>query len=229
MLYFTGDIHGDAERLKKDALSMLKNGDTLIICGDFGFVWDNTKREQKMLRALSRRNYNVCFVDGTHENFDLLNSYPVTEWNGGKVHQIGKNVYHLMRGQLFTIEGKTIFTMGGGEDPELEMDENDDISLHKEIPTAQELLNGVAAMESCRYKVDYIVTHEPPAKTRDFLLLSSNKSLRVTSLGAYFDELTQQAEYSKWFFGSMHIDRFISGNQIALFRNIVAAKPAGGR
>ena len=227
MLYFTGDIHGDAERLSKNALSMMKNGDTLIICGDFGFVWDNTKKEQKMLRSLARRKYNVCFVDGTHENFDLLYSYPVTEWNGGKVHRIADNVIHLMRGQLFTIEGKRIFTMGGGEDPELELDENDDVSLHREIPTAQDLLTGVAAMESCRYKVDYIVTHEPPAKTRDFLLLSSNKSLRVTSLGAYFDELSQQAEYGKWFFGSMHIDRFISGNQIALFRNIVAAKPSG--
>ena len=224
MLYFTGDIHGDAERVSKNALSMMKNGDTLIICGDFGFVWDNTKKEHKTLKSLARRNYQICFVDGTHENFDLLNSYPVTEWNGGKTHQIAKNIYHLMRGQLFTIEGKKIFTMGGGEDPELELDENDDISLHKEIPTAQELMNGVGAMESCRYKVDYIVTHEPPAKTRDFLLLSSNKSLRVTSLGAYFDELSQQANYGKWFFGSMHIDRFISGNQIALFRNIVAAK-----
>ena len=227
MLYFTGDIHGDAERVSKNALSMMKTGDTLVICGDFGFVWDNTKKEQNMLKALSRRKYNICFVDGVHENFDLLNSFPVVTWNGGQAHRISDNIYHLMRGQLFTIEGKTIFTMGGGEDPEMEPDENDDLSLHKEIPTAQELLNGVAAMESCRYKVNYIVTHEPPAKTRDFLLLSSGKSLRVTSLGAYFDELSQQAQYGKWFFGSMHIDRFISANQIALFRNIVAARREG--
>ncbi len=224
MLYFTGDIHGDAERVSKNALSMLKSGDTLIICGDFGFIWDNTKKEQKLLRQLARRKYTFCFVDGTHENFDLLNAYPVVTWNGGQAHKIAENIYHLMRGQLFTIEGKTVFTMGGGEDPEMELDENDDISLHREIPTSQELLSGIAAMEKSGYKCDYIVTHEPPAKTRDFLLLSDNKSLRVTSLGAYFDELSQQVKYSKWFFGSMHIDRFISGNQIALFRNIVAAR-----
>ena len=224
MLYFTGDIHGDAERLSKNALSMMKQGDTLIICGDFGFLWDNTKPEKKALNALSRRRYNICFVDGTHENFEILQSYPVVSWNGGQAHKIRDNIYHLMRGQIFTIEGKTIFTMGGGEDPEMELDENDDISLHREIPTSQELLSGIAAMEKSGYKCDYIVTHEPPAKTRDFLLLSANKSLRVTALGAYFDALAKQAQYGKWFFGSMHVDRFVSDKQIALFRNIVEAK-----
>ena len=225
MIYFTGDIHGDAERLSKNALNMMAAGDTLIICGDFGFLWGNTKQELNALKSFSKRNYTICFVDGAHENFDILNSFPVISWNGGQVHRISNNIFHLMRGQLFTIEGKTIFTMGGGEDPELELDEIEDVSQHREIPTAQELMNGIAAMESCRYQVNYIVTHEPPAKTRDFLLLSSNKSLRVTSLGAYFDALAQQAHYGKWFFGSMHVDRFISGKQIALFRNIVAAKP----
>ena len=224
MLYFTGDIHGDAERLSKNALSMMKQGDTLIICGDFGFLWDNTKPEKKALNALSRRRYNICFVDGTHENFEILQSYPVVSWNGGQAHKIRDNIYHLMRGQIFTIEGKTIFTMGGGEDPEMEPDENEDASVHKEIPTSQELMNGVAALEQRQYKVNYIVTHEPPARTRDFLLLSANKSLRVTALGAYFDALAKQAQYGKWFFGSMHVDRFVSDKQIALFRNIVEAK-----
>ena len=223
MLYFTGDIHGDAGRLGKNTLNMMKPGDTLIICGDFGFLWDNSKPEKKALKALSRRDYNICFVDGVHENFDILQSYPVVSWNGGQAHKISDNIYHLMRGQIFTIEGRTIFAMGGGEDPEMEPDENDDASLHKEIPTSQEMMNGVAAMERCRYQVNYIVTHEPPARTRDFLLLSANKSLRVTSLGAYFDALAQQARYGKWFFGSMHMDRFVSDKQIALFRNIVAA------
>jgi len=224
MLYFTGDIHGDAERLSKNALSMMKQGDTLIICGDFGFLWDNTKPEKKALNALSRRRYNICFVDGTHENFEILQSYPVVSWNGGQAHKIRDNIYHLMRGQIFTIEGKTIFTMGGGEDPEMEPDENENASVHKEIPTSQELMNGVAALEQRQYKVNFIVTHEPPARTRDFLLLSANKSLRVTALGAYFDALAKQAQYGKWFFGSMHVDRFVSDKQIALFRNIVEAK-----
>lgn len=58
-------------------------------------------------------------MDGNHENFDLINEYPVEEWCGGKVHIIrcdkeGKpKIIHLMRGQVFEIEGKKIFTVGG--------------------------------------------------------------------------------------------------------------------
>lgn len=37
----------------------------------------------------------------------------MTEWNGGKVHQIRPSVLHLMRSQVFTIDGVKFFTMGG--------------------------------------------------------------------------------------------------------------------
>ena len=33
--------------------------------------------------------------------------------HGGKVHRIRPHVLHLMRGQVFDIEGHTFFTMGG--------------------------------------------------------------------------------------------------------------------
>lgn len=221
MVYITGDIHGDAERLSKTDLSMLSHGDTLIICGDFGFIWNDDKKEKQFLNRLEKRKYTICFIDGTHENFDMLNNMPVVMWNGGRVHKIRNNIYHLMRGQIYEIENKKFFTMGGGEDPELDLQENDDLSARKEIPTAQEMLTGVSNIEKYCYKVDYIITHEPPSKIRDFLLLAENKTLRVTALGAYLDELSQQCEYKKWFFGSMHIDKFISESHTALFKNIV--------
>lgn len=223
MIYVTGDIHGDKDRLSKTSLGMLNAGDTLIVCGDFGFIWNNDSKENQILNRLSKRKYNICFVDGIHENFEVLNSLPVIMWNGGRVHKIRDNIFHMMRGQIFEIEGKSIFVMGGGEDPELDLQEDDDIPSHKEIPTSQEMLTGVANMEKHDYKVDYIITHEPPARIRDFLMLSENKTLRVTALGAYLDELSQQAEYKKWYFGSMHTDKFISETMTALFKNIVCA------
>lgn len=223
MIYFTGDIHGDPERLSKTELSMLDKNDTLIVCGDFGFIWNNDIKETQFLNRLEKRKYNICFIDGTHENFNVLNDMPVAMWNGGRVHKIRSNVFHLMRGQTFEIENKVIFTMGGGEDPEFDLHENDDLAPRKEIPTSQEMLNGVSNLEKYSYKVDYIITHEPPAKIRDFLKLSENKTLRVTALGAYFDELSQQCEFSKWYFGSLHSDKFIADKYISLFKNIISS------
>lgn len=223
MIYITGDTHGDSERLSKTELGKLNKNDTLIVCGDFGFIWNNDLKENQFLNRLEKRKYNICFIDGTHENFNALNDMPVAMWNGGRVHKVRSNVFHLMRGQIYEIENKKIFTMGGGEDPEYDLHESDDQLPRKEIPTSQEMLFGVSNLEKHSYKVDYIITHEPPAKIRDFLKLNENKTLRVTALGAYFDELSQQCEFSKWFFGSMHSDKFIADKYISIFRNVITS------
>ena len=47
MIFITGDTHGDRDRLSRWQLRKLQEGDTLIICGDFGFMWNNSKSEQR--------------------------------------------------------------------------------------------------------------------------------------------------------------------------------------
>ena len=121
MLYVTGDTHGDYERFTSSALKKLKKGDTLFICGDFGFIWDGSKNEEKLLKKIGKLKYNVCFIDGTHENFERLRSYEVSEFKGGKVHHITGNLYHLMRGQVYDFDGVSVFAMGGGESPDIDI------------------------------------------------------------------------------------------------------------
>ena len=104
MIFITGDMHGLMERFQDSAFRHIKKGDTLIICGDFGFLWEGTEEEKKALKKLEKKKYEILFVDGIHENFDLLESYPEEEYAGGRVHRIGTNLRHLMRGELFTIE-----------------------------------------------------------------------------------------------------------------------------
>ncbi len=222
MIYITGDTHGHTERLSKTELSMLSPRDTLIVCGDFGFIWNNDIKENQFLNRLEKRKYNICFIDGIHENFDALNEYPVVMWNSGRVHKIRSNIFHLMRGQIYSIEDKIIFTMGGGEEPDYDLYEDDTDASCKSTPNTQEMLLGVKNLEKYGYKVDYILTHEPPIKIRDFLTLSDNKSLRTTALGAYLDELSQQTSFEKWYFGSMHIDKFITDKYTGIFTNIVS-------
>ncbi len=84
MIYITGDTHGEMDRFHSKEMKKVGKGDTLLICGDFGFIWDGSAAERKSIRKLGSRRYAVGFVDGTHENFDLLATYPVVEWHGGK-------------------------------------------------------------------------------------------------------------------------------------------------
>jgi len=221
VVYVTGDMHGDPTRFKTPAIKKLDKGDTLIVCGDFGFVWDGSDEENRFLKKLQNKKFNICFIDGTHENFNLINKLEVSEWNGGKVHHFGGNLYHMMRGQVFEIEGVKIFTMGGGESPDIEIRMAGNTWSKFESPSQQELLEGAENIDKHGNKVDVIITHEPSARIKDFLQLKSTEKKRLTLLNTYLEELGNSCEYSKWYFGSLHIDKYISSAQIAVFNNVL--------
>ncbi len=221
MIYATGDMHGDYRIFSQKSFKALKEGDTLIVCGDFGFIWNGDLKEKKILDKLAKKKYNICFVDGTHENFDLLSKYPVINFAGGKAHKIRDNIMHLMRGQIFEIEGETVFTMGGGENPDIDLKQGNEGWSNDEIPSRDEMREGANNLEKHKFKVDYIITHEPAQKIKNFLKLKDNEALLVSGLNAYFQELSTSCDYTRWFFGSLHEDKFVSSSQIAVFRNLV--------
>ena len=112
MIYITGDCHSNFERFNPrnfpEQKEMTKD-DYVIICGDFGGVWNKdgeSKMETSALDWLDGKAFTALFVDGNHENFDRLYAYPVEMWHGGKVHKIRSSVIHLMRGQIFELEEK---------------------------------------------------------------------------------------------------------------------------
>lgn len=218
MIYITGDVHGEMSRFDSSQARKLKKGDTLIVCGDFGFIWDGGEEEEKNLKKLSKKKYTILFVDGTHENFDLLAKYPVTEWNGGRVQQICDHVYHLMRGQVYTLEGKKFFTFGGGESSEKQMRIEAGKWWECEMPTIDEMREGVGNLRAVDMKVDYIITHEPAPRV---VYSSAGTKENANQLEAFFEQLSKQVRFTKWFFGSIHIDRKITSKNVAVFNEIV--------
>ena len=136
MIYITGDCHSDFTRFSTKKFPVQKDmtkNDYVIICGDFGGVWnymyENTS-EKYWLDWLNDKNFTTLFVDGNHENFTRLYEYPIKQWCGGKVHKIRDSVFHLMRGEIYNIDGKKFFTFGGASshdirDGILNLDEQD--------------------------------------------------------------------------------------------------------
>ncbi|MCR5040572.1 MAG: metallophosphoesterase [Clostridia bacterium] len=225
MVYITGDVHGDEKRLSKRALSFMKEGDTLIICGDFGFLWDGSASERRVLKRLGERNYNICFLDGVHENFALFDEYVVSEVFSGRAQRLTGNVIHLLRGEVYEIEGRTYFVMGGG-DPDPELSDGRDEKNNPCSPSKQELLRGVNNLEKRSMRVDCILTHSPPSAVKDFLLPQSAGESETSALSSYLAALSTSCEYKKWFFGSLHLDRHISVRQTAVFEDILRADTA---
>ncbi len=221
MVYITGDIHGDLARFQAKEYRALGKDDTLIICGDFGFLWNNSRHEQRALRKLAAKKYTICFVDGTHENFDLLNAYQITQWNGGKVHQIRPNIYHLMRGQIFTIEDMKFFTFGGGESFDRPARKEHQTWWKEEMPSPEQLYEGAKNIDRAGCKVDVIVTHEPPARIKGMLRLEETDTVKICGLNRYFEELSQICKFHRWYFGAMHCDHTIPPNHTAVFKNLI--------
>ncbi len=220
MIWITGDTHGDLSRFQTKAVRRLRSGDSLIICGDFGFIWDGSAKEKKALKWLQKRKYNILFLDGKHENYDLLRGFPESEAFGGKVQSLGGNVYHLLRGEIYELEGKRIFAFGGGESSEKEFRREQDCFWDDEMPTAAEMEHAVNNLNRCGRKVDYIITHEAPVAAKG---LHHNRVDSVSTLEAFFDEAARHVEFSCWYFGSIHQNKRISTRYHALFDDVVCA------
>ena len=99
------------------------------------------------------------FIDGNHENFSILESYPVVDIFGGKAHKLADNIYHLMRGEMYDIEGKKFFAFGGA----LSIDRRYRTPLvswwPEEQPNQSEYGHAIETLERNDWKFDYLLTH----------------------------------------------------------------------
>lgn len=226
MIYITGDTHRDISRFSSKGAKQIKKNDTLIICGDFGFVWDGSPSEKRQLKALGKKKYNILFVEGVHENFEELCKYDTEEWHGGLTRHISGNLRQLMRGQVFEIEGKKIFAFGGGRSDENDSflnpsDTSAEIRWRMEIPTEEELETGMSNLEKNGFKVDYIVSYEPPAKISEFMNLGKNDRSHVNT---FLEQVREKADFKRWFFGRHHVNKVIPPKFRAVFDNIIEAE-----
>lgn len=223
MVYITGDTHGEIDAAKLNTKNFgeqraLSKNDFVIIAGDFGFVWHNNKTQEYWLKWLDDRRFTTLFVDGNHENFEQLNQYPVEIWNGGKIHRINNSIIHLMRGQIYSIDDKKIFTFGGGTSIDKAYRMNRVSWWEEEMPSAAEYQEGIINLEECNWTVDYIITHTGPSK---IIQLLSNE-FAGDNLSHYLQNISEKAHFQKWFFGHYHIDRTIENKFYALYHNITA-------
>lgn len=248
MIYITGDCHRNFERFNMSIFPEQKEmtkDDYVIVCGDFGGVWNKGKEDKEETMLLDRldcKSFTTLFVDGNHENFDRLYDYPVENWHGGKVHKIRPSVIHLMRGQVFDIDDRSIFTFGGAsshdidggilepDDPDYkkkkkELDQGwrpyriNHVSWWKqELPSEEEMEEGRNNLSLHHNTVDFIVTHCCSSSTQAMLGGSLYKPDIETS---YFEEIKQNTKFKKWFFGHYHDNRNVSAEEILLYEQII--------
>ena len=222
MIYVTGDTHGNID-IHKFNTTIFPEGKTLtkddyvIVCGDFGLVWNNDAEDKWWQKWLENKPWTTLFVDGNHENHKLLNSYPVEDWHGGKVHKISDSIIHLMRGQIYEIEGQTFFTMGGALSIDKHLRVPDISWWEEEIPNYAECEEGFKNLEAHNWKVDYIITHTGP----EDILKAGMGNVIFDPTSRYLSSIMHNVEFKHWYFGHMHIEKTILNKYSFLYWNIL--------
>lgn len=231
-IFITGDTHGSYDMTKlsrryfQEGKTLTKN-DYVIICGDFGCVWGGEleKSDKWWQNWLDEQPWTTLWIDGNHENHDLLQTYPVEQWHGGRIHKINNSIYHLMRGEVFTINDKTIFTFGGGYSTDRAY-RKEGVSWWKgELPTHEEVNYALQSLEKYNNHVDIILTHDAPRDIKEYLGFYNLCDMSV--YGEEYEDIHSTLYFFKknivfqdWYLGHYHIDKDI-GNMHILYNEII--------
>ena len=252
MVYLISDLHGDFKVFTKKALKRCKYNitaeDYVIVLGDFGLCWSLDKEFIYNCKWLSNLPFTILFISGNHDNLDLLESYPIEEWHGGNVHHVVRDkIIHLMNGQVFNIDGISIFTMGGAQSHDVQggiLDRNaSDFRIKKkqarknnlpyriigesywenEIPSLCEFAEGARNLARVGFEVDVILTHCTPRAVQEKLIQQGElkRDLEVNALTEYFDYLEENVSYSHWFSGHIHLDAVMNAKHTVVYHDFV--------
>lgn len=249
MIYLTGDTHGmlDMSKLLPSRWpegQTLSRGDYLVILGDFGAIWGDgnashpqfSTTDHLLLSWYNGQPWTTLFVDGNHENHDLLDSFEVSERFGGKVHVIPgyPNVIHLMRGEVYDIPAggsDTLrFAVMGGADSMDKAWRTPGVSWWaREMPSQAEYESCVANLERVGFSVDYVLTHDLPydalVEVVTWINSGGGNEPRRNELCAFLQWMEahlDKARLKGWYAGHHHVDKAVMGGLLrVLFQDIV--------
>lgn len=222
-----GDIHGEVKRLA-DIANKIDNwtkDDLIIILGDFGCIWDRKTAKLK-LDYIAELPFTVAFLDGNHENFPLIKEMEqITLWNGGYIGMLSGGTIHLLRGEIYNINNKTIGVCGGansidkywrteGESwwAEEEIIEND----------VNNFKNNLLIKNLENKKLNIMLSHDCPIEILPTVRAFSgvNKMSSFSNSQKRLQEIYKMINVDKWYFGHWHFDLQLDDKFTCMYRNI---------
>lgn len=235
-IYITGDTHGKVQQrfsTKNFPEQREMTGTNyMIVLGDFGVIWDGhqSSEEKYLIQWLQEKPWITLFIDGNHENFARLysNEFEIVEFCGGKAQKIADNIYHLLRGEIYEIEGKTFFCFGGAASHDIDnlLDPEHDINWKRkrkdlnrnympyriigkswwaeELPSKAEEAYAIETLDKHGWKCDYVLTHTPPASIVQAYSKTINENYEPDAASLFLEKLKKKLSYKHWFSGHLH-------------------------
>ena len=161
---------------------------------------------------------------------------------GGKIQPIRPHVIHLMRGQVFDLQGYSFFAMGGARSHDIKdgilnpkaadfeeqywalrrMGARFRVNHHswwkQELPDKSEYEEARHSLESIHYEMDYVITHCAPNSIVDIL---GNGGYVHDHLTDFLEEVKERAKFHYWLFGHYHDNKIIDNRFVLLWEQMV--------
>lgn len=216
MIYVTGDTHGeiDFNKLEKLKERKLTYKDILIILGDCGICWsalDLTKKLE-LYRSL---HCTIIFLDGNHENFDMLESLPVIELYGALMHKVDKHIYHVLRGEIMEINKIKFLCIGGAHSIDIMWRVPGISWWPREDIEERDIINAKKHLKKYNNNVDFVLTH-----CVDSLTVTKILKFKKDNSSDQLNFIDKTVKYKYWLFGHYHFDFWLNEKKLCMYQDI---------
>ena len=211
MIYLISDIHGELNF--KGLIQYVENAsekDLLLILGDVCMEFEDTEENRAFTEFFLSIKKNIAIVDGNHENFEFIKSFPEEDWCGGRVNRLTPHIVRLQRGNVFEIEGKSFFVFGGCKSGK----RWHEMGLYHpgDEPTESEIRLAYENLKKHNFAFDYILTHKyeetPPHGTF---------CPELAELTTYIEK---NVTYKYWYSGHWHTDKDTDEKHILVYEEL---------
>ena len=207
MIYLISDLHGGEDITGlENHLATAGDNDLLIILGDVELSFRDTDENRRFTEYFLSLKLPIAIIDGNHENHPYLRSFPEDTCYGAKVHRLSENIVYLKRGNIYTIEGKTFFVMGGCKSSAKWHDAG--LVYPFEDPDETEVSYAIENLKNHGNKVDYILTHR----------YGKNYVCPLQTLTDYVDE---NVSFTHWYSGHWHKQERLDERHTVVYREAI--------
>lgn len=216
MIFYTGDTHGDVEKLYKLKERFgLTADDTIVILGDAGWNYDQGSHDRLAKIFLKRMGVTIFSIHGNHEErpYNLPN-YHEKEWCGGKAYVEDEfpNILFGKDGEVYDLDGHRAIVFGGAYSVDkpfrlvrgyhwFPSEQPDDV-IKARVETALDALD---------WNNDLVLSHTCPQKfvPVEAFMSCIDQSAVDRSTEEWLDTIEDRLTYRHWLCGHWHIDKTI--------------------
>ncbi|MBQ6481650.1 MAG: metallophosphoesterase [Anaerolineaceae bacterium] len=216
MIYYTGDTHGEVEKLIAFSERFhLTPEDTIVILGDAGWNYYTDKRDFLAKSFLKRLGVTIFSIHGNHEaRPGKLSFYHEAEWRGGSVYVEDEfpNILFAKDGEVYDLDGHIAIAIGGA----YSVDKYYRLShwlkwFSDEQPDDEIKARVESKLNALDWNIDLVLSHTCPQKfvPVDAFLSCVDQSTVDRSTEEWLDTIEDRLNYQHWLCGHWHIDKAV--------------------